>query len=95
MTKFSEYKKQNIDCVSPKPKKQMEEKDIEKMIEKYSRLDQNTLMQEFLQASKAKRDAGGLGDEEINRLQNTLSPYLNDEQKEMFSRLMELGKNVE
>ena len=94
MTKFSDYKKQNIKSNTAKSEKKMEEGDIAEMIEKYSRLDQASLMQEFLSASKAKRDAGGLSDEEINRLEGTLSPYLNSEQKEMLGRLMEMGKNA-
>ena len=95
MTKFSEYKKQNIEVKATKPQKHIDDNDIEKMIEKYSKLDKDSLMQEFLQVSKTKREVGGLGDEEINRLQSTLSPYLNAEQKEMFGRLMEMGKNAE
>ena len=95
MTKFSEYKKQKIEVKPTKPQKHIDDNDIEKMIEKYSKLDKDSLMQEFLQASKTKREAGGLGDEEINRLQSTLAPYLNAEQKEMFGRLMEMGKNAE
>ena len=95
MTKFSEYKKQNIKNNLAKSEKKMEESDIAEMIEKYSKLDKNSLMQEFLSASKAKRDAGGLSDEEVNRLESTLSPYLNSEQKEMLGRLMEMGKNVQ
>lgn len=95
MTKFSEFKKQDITNTSKNNNNDLKENDISALIDKYSRMDRSTLMQEFLSASRAKREAGGLDDVEINRLESVLSPYLNDQQKETFKNLMEMGKNVE
>ena len=91
MTKFSDFKKQPT---SYKNNNTIQEKDIADMIEKYSSMDRDTLMQEFLSASKAKREAGGFSADEVDKLTSTLSPYLSDEQKQMFGHLMEMGKNA-
>ena len=94
MTKFSEFKKQSL-CTEPIKKERVSEDDILDLIDRYSHMDKDQLMNEFVKASKVKREEGGFGDDEIEHLEKTLSPYLNENQKQMFGNLMEIGKNAE
>lgn len=94
MSKFSEYTKSNQPKTNNVTNKKMEQNDIQDMLEKYSQLRKDELMSEFLRASKQKKMEGGLSDEECNKLDSVLSPYLSTEQKKTMQELLERGKNV-
>lgn len=94
MSKFSEYTKTSQPKNSNVKNKKMEQGDIQDMLDKYSRLSKDELMSEFLRASKQKKMEGGLSDEECNKLDSVLSPYLSDEQKKTMQELLEKSRNV-
>lgn len=62
--------------------------DLEKILNKYKDMDQNSLMRTlFSEASKLKRE-GKLNSETINSLRTTLAPFLNEQQRQMLNELV-------
>ncbi len=60
----------------------------EDLINKYKDMNQNELMQNlFSEASKLKQQ-GKLDSASLNNMKNTLSPFLNEQQKEMLNNLV-------
>ena len=73
--------------------KKVSEKDRENISEKYqeySQMDNNQLMSEFLNMSRQRMAEGNLDSSEVQRIKDTLFPYLSVEQKEKFKELMDL-----
>lgn len=82
---FSNKQKQANDFINEKKDKTAE---YENIINKYKDMNQNDLMSNlFKEASKLKSE-GKLNSETLNNLKSTLSPFLNDEQQEMLSNLV-------
>lgn len=86
--KFSDYLKTNTTTNDEKVRANKEEF-FKDMIDKYAGYSQEQLMQEFIKMSSLKKQQGTLNQSEISKLQTTLFPYLNEEQKQKFYKLMD------
>ena len=83
---FKSFAEANKKVVEENADKASEYQDL---INKYKNMDQNSLMQNlFEEASKLKRE-GKLNAEYLNNLKTTISPFLNNEQKQMLNSLLE------
>ena len=69
-------------------------KNLEDKIDKYSTLSKQELMDEFLKQTLKQTQSGNLTTDKIDMYRNTLYPYLNDSQKQVFENLMGTVKNV-
>ena len=69
-------------------------KNLEDKIDKYSTLSKQELMDEFLKETIKQQRSGNLTSEKIDMYRNTLFPYLNDSQKQVFENLMGTVNNV-
>ena len=89
MANFSDYNwnKENNE-------QKLSEQDLEKLIDKYSELDNDTLMKEFLKITLEKKKQGKLNDSEHSVLKNSILPYLNESQKQSLNSILEIVKNV-
>ena len=89
MANFSDYNwnKENNE-------QKLSEQDLEKLIDKYSELDNDTLMKEFLKITLEKKKQGKLSDSEPSVLKNSILPYLNESQKQSLNSILEIVKNV-
>ena len=89
MANFSDYNwnKENNE-------QKLSEQDLEKLIDKYSELDNDTLMKEFLKITLEKKKQGKLSDSELSVLKNSILPYLNESQKHSLNSILEIVKNV-
>ncbi len=89
MANFSDYNwnKENNE-------QKLSERDLEKLIDKYSELDNDTLMKEFLKITLEKKKQGKLSDSELSVLKNSILPYLNESQKQSLNSILEIVKNV-
>ena len=65
---------------------------IESMIEDYSKLGQEELLQEFLKESLVAKESGFFDDDKIGSMRSILEPFLNNEQKKYFENFMEMVK---
>ncbi len=72
----------------------LKEENYEEMISKYSKLSSSELISEFLRLTSEKKKQGALSDNEMESIINTLSPYLDNEQRENLNNLMSMVKNV-
>ena len=90
MANFSDYNwnKENNE-------QKLSEQDLEKLIDKYSELDNDTLMKEFLKITLEKKKQGKLSDSELSVLKNSILPYLNESQKQSLNSILEIVKNDE
>lgn len=61
---------------------------LQEKVSKYQSMGRDELMQEFLRLSMSKKQSGNLSKDTISTYRNTLYPYLNDSQKNMFENLM-------
>ena len=98
MSNFSDYiKNENInkhESDKDKTSKIQTKENLEEMINKYSKLDSGSLFNEFMRLTLEKKKNGTLKESELNNIKETLSPMLNDEQKEMLNSLILMVKNV-
>lgn len=62
-------------------------KNIENLVNKYSNYSSDELMKEFLKITENKRINGTLN-EDLDRMQSTLAPFLNDEQKNKMNDII-------
>lgn len=69
--------------------KEVSEQNITEMYNKYKDLPQEQLVAEFIKSAKQQRSSGNLNDDKINTIYQTLSPYLNSQQKEFFNTLID------
>ena len=82
--------------------KQMEREDInannhvsdrlQAMIEEYSGLSENELLKEFLSKTIERKMKGDLSNDELEKIKETISPMLNDLQKNKMNELFEMVK---
>lgn len=70
------------------------EEDLYNMIEKYSNYTGNELMREFLKLTLEKKKNGELDNKAIATLKETLTPMLNEEQKDNLNKILEMVENV-
>ena len=90
MNKFSDYIKTDVkNYQNVKPQLNEAEKvDLEELVNKYSQLTHEELMQEFLKESNKLKQNGGLTDKQISEMEQVLKPHLSVEQQNMFDDLM-------
>ena len=94
--KFSEYTSQKSEQVnffdSDATKNVSEERkeSLEQKYDQYSKMGNDQLMSEFLRMSRQRMAEGSLDAQEMQRIQETLFPYLSEEQKKKFQELMGL-----
>ena len=78
--KINEIKKENPQMVS----------NIENLMDKYSTLSNEELFNEFIKETKKWKENGTINSEYLANIKNTLSPYLNNEQKNNLNNLMDI-----
>lgn len=94
MGNFSDYiKRTNLDSKNIDVDNKNSEH-LEEMIDRYSKLSDNDLMEEFLRLTIEKKKQGKLNDGELEILKNTIIPYLSDNQKNSLENLLDMIKNV-
>ena len=82
---FKSFAEQNKKVLDENKDKVSEYQEI---INKYKDMDQNSLMASlFKEAAKLKRE-GKLDTNTLNNLKQTISPFLNNEQKKMLDELL-------
>ncbi len=79
---------------SGKEIKECSYENLEKLIDKYSSLDDDILMKEFLKMTIERKKQGNLSESELEILKSTILPYLNDKQKESLEKILEIVRNV-
>ncbi len=99
MGNFSDYiNSTNINkTTSGESRKEIKEcsyENLEKLIDKYSSLDDDILMKEFLKMTIERKKQGNLSESELEILKSTILPYLNDKQKESLEKILEIVRNV-
>lgn len=96
MSNFSEFidKENKTNSTTNNQNKQSQEY-MKSKIEEYSNYSQDRLINDFIKMTIEKKKRGELTDKELNNLKNTISPMLNNEQKETLERLLQMVRNVE
>lgn len=96
MSNFSDYIKNNDTIKSGKTESlhNYTNDDLQSMIDKYSCLSDDKLINEFMRLTIEKKQRGELSDAQLNDLKVTIMPMLNDQQKDALNRLIQLVKNV-
>ena len=89
MSKFSDYINDSDmrETATDKTKS-----DYQDMIDKYSKLSSNELMQEFIKLTAKEKSAGHLSDKKLNGIKDTLKPYLNSEQVSSLDSIINMVK---
>lgn len=77
-----------------KETKECSYENLEKLIDKYSSLDDDILMKEFLKMTIERKKQGNLSESELEILKSTILPYLNEKQKESLEKILEIVRNV-
>ncbi len=89
MPKFSEYIKNDV-------KKEnfagVDNAELNDAINKYSDYSEQELINEFLSETNKKKQSGELNDEKIEKMKETLLPYLNDKQKTKLNQIINMVK---
>lgn len=96
MSKFSDYKElpqENYEK-SNSSSTRVSEKNYEELIHKYSALSNEELMKEFLNLTAREKGEGKLKEGELESIKNTLSPYLDDTQKNSLDNLLNMVRDV-
>lgn len=99
MSNFSDYIKSSNDTTNSKStgsghNKVYSEEYLNKLIEDYSKQSKDSLVNEFMKLTIEKKKRGELTHSDIERLKATLSPMLNNEQRENLEKLMQVVENV-
>ena len=97
MANFSDYINNNNDTANTektKSSKELKQDDLEKLIDKYSKYDSNSLMSEFLKLTLEKKRRGELKKDELQSIKQTIYPYLDNEQKQNLDNLINMVDNV-
>lgn len=96
MGNFSDYIKNNNGNknIKQNTNKKLDEQDLEKLIDKYSDMNSDALLQEFMRMTIEKKRRGELTNSELENIKKTMLPYLNENQKNSLAKMMEIIKNV-
>lgn len=86
MSKFSDYSKS---YTKEDIKNEINKESIEEVYNKYSKLDNDSLMNEFIKVSLERKKRGELSDSYFENIKNTLFPYLTEEQKTYYNNLVD------
>ena len=96
MSKFSDYINEEKNNNSKINKNQEEKNDyLKSKIEEYSNYSQDKLINDFVKLTIEKKKRGELTDNELNSLRNTISPMLNNAQKDNLEKLLQMVRDVE
>lgn len=96
MSKFSDYINEEKNNNSKINKNQEEKNDyLKSKIEEYSNYSQDKLINDFVKLTIEKKKRGELTDNELNSLKNTISPMLNNVQKDNLEKLLQMVRDVE
>lgn len=87
MAKFSEYIKNDIPKVSSE-----REGEINDLVNKYRGYSEDELVNEFVRQTNFKRQNGEMDDAGLDRIKDTLSPYLNKEQQARLNEIIKMVK---
>lgn len=92
MGNFSDY----MNKAEPENKKnnKINTEDLEKLIDKYSEYESDALLKEFLKMTLERKKQGNLKDGELENIKNTITPYLDSNQKQSLEKLLDMIKNV-
>ena len=92
MENFSDY----INKTEPEVKKnnKLNTEDLEKLIDKYSEYESDALLKEFLKMTLERKKQGNLKDSELENVKQTITPYLDSNQKQSLEKLLDMIKNV-
>ncbi len=95
MANFSEFNwNENENKKTASSGDRNEKQKLEDLIDKYSSLDSNALIKEFMKMTMEKKQRGELSNSELNSIAEMILPYLDDKQKQSLKTLMEVVKNV-
>lgn len=96
MGNFSDYIRNNNENknIKQNTNKKLDEQDLEKLIDKYSDMNSDALLQEFMRMTIEKKRRGELTNSELENIKKTMLPYLNENQKNSLAKMMEIIKNV-
>lgn len=86
MSKFSDYSKS---YTKEDIKNEINKESIEEVYNKYSKLNNDALMNEFIKVSLERKKRGELSDSYFENIKNTLFPYLTEEQKIYYNNLVD------
>lgn len=78
---------------SKKEQDKIDGKKVKDTYEKYSNMPKQTLINEFVKETARQKSRGMLSDEQINNIQNTLSNYLNESEKEKLNNILNMVKD--
>lgn len=90
MNKFSDFIKDDKNAEIKINQK--EQQDISNLMDKYSKLSGEELMEEFVKESAKKKENGELSADNIDKIKTVLTPYLNDEQVDKLNNLLNMVK---
>jgi len=91
---FSDFIKNSNNETNVKKEEKVSQENMEELINKYSKLDNNSLMKEFIKMTIDKKKKGELSNSEINSIKSAILPYLNTEQVSQLEKLLDLVENV-
>lgn len=92
MSNFSDYINSNKINEGLHEKKTKES--LQSKIDEYSGFSQDRLMSEFIKLTIEKKKRGELTNDELQSLKNTIVPMLNNEQKIMLDKMLQMVKDV-
>lgn len=82
---FKSFANEHKNTLNENPEKVNEYQNI---IDKYKNMDSSELMQNLFQEANRLKQQGKLDNQQLDNLSSTLSPFLNEEQKNMLSSLI-------
>lgn len=95
MSNFSEFIKNNNNVKESKQENHKYSNDeLQDMINKYSTLSEDKLINEFIKLTIEKKRKGELSDSQLEQLKKTIVPMLDEKQVESLNNLIQLVKNV-
>ena len=99
MANFSDFIKNekhsdNINNTKTNDEKQVNKDDLEDMINSYSKLGQDELLNEFMKLTLEKKKKGVLDEKELNNIKSTIEPFLNEEQKSILDKILNMVRNA-
>ncbi|MBQ9793055.1 MAG: hypothetical protein IJW32_04910 [Clostridia bacterium] len=86
---FTQENIENNNNFSQKNNKKEDVEQAKDIYQKYKDMSQNDLINEFVSTSKQKINEGSISKEKITQTANVLTPYLNEQQRELLSKLMD------
>lgn len=94
MGSFSDYVNNEQNKKSVDRKETPSNDDLEKKINEYGKLSSEELMSEFVRLTIEKKKNGELTNSELNNIKNTILPFLNNDQKLMLEKVLNMVDHV-